>query len=101
MAEVTMSAVVHIDIDPGLCSNVISRCVDNEPDTNGRGETRGWREFYYDLRTEEDVLGHLAFNCLVNGTEDIRRLDGWADVPEDAVRMWVDRNTAEVEDVRG
>ncbi len=93
--RVEMRAEVVIDIDPGLCSNVISRCVDNEPDTNGRGEVKGWRDFYYDLQTEDEVYAHLAFNCLVNGIEDVRRLDGWADVPEDAVRMWVDRQTVE------
>ena len=86
---------VIIDIDPGLCANVISRAVDNEPEENGRGETKGWRDFFYPLYDEAEVLKHLAFNVVCNGVEDIRRLDGWADVPEDAVRMRIDRNSFE------
>jgi hypothetical protein len=48
------------------------------------------REQSYDLRTEEDVLSHLAYNCLVNGYTNARRLDGFADLPADAVTFEVE-----------
>jgi hypothetical protein len=41
-----------------------------------------WRAQFYDLRTPEDVAGHLAFNLLQGRL--MRHLDGFADQPEDA-----------------
>jgi hypothetical protein len=46
-----------------------------------------WRAQIFKLYGEEDVLNHLAANCLVNGLENARLLDGWADLPAEAVRM--------------
>ena len=87
--RVGCSIEVVIDIDEILCPNVVSRCVDNED---------GWRDtFYGDIDTPEKVYEHLAFNVMANGIEDIRRLDDWADVPDDAVRMRLDRNSFAVE----
>lgn len=54
-----------------------------------------WREQLYDLHTEQDVLKHLAYNCVANGCENATMLDGWADLPREAVRMRV----AEVDDL--
>lgn len=56
--------------------NVIDRCVNNED---------GWRDSLYNLQTPEEVIGHLAYNSVVNDVQDVRRLDGWADVAEGAV----------------
>ena len=50
-----------------------------------------WRAQLYNLRTEEDVLAHLAYNALANGCENATMLDGWADLPADAVSMKVER----------
>jgi hypothetical protein len=65
----------------------------NDPDVLDRvtgPEGDGWRAQLYDLHTEEDVLRHLAANCLFNGQENARLLDGWADLPAEAVRMEVE-----------
>ena len=48
-----------------------------------------WRAQLYDLHTEADVLGHLAYNCAVNGCVNASLLDGWADLPPGAVSMQV------------
>lgn len=64
----------------------------NDPDviervTGPKGDE--WRAQLYNLHTEEDVLAHLAYNALVNGCENAALLDGWADLPADAVSMEV------------
>ena len=73
--------------------DAIDRCVHNH-DTDGvpqpdddRG--RGWRNTFYDLRDESDVIEHFAFNALANGVNDASQLDGWADLPRGAVTMQV------------
>ena len=55
-----------------------------------------WRSHFYPLNDNADVIEHLAYNYVVNGVDDIRRLDGWADVAEDAVtfkRLSTDENS--------
>lgn len=59
----------------------------------------GWRDDLYNLRTRDEVLEHLAFNAVCNGAENALRLDGWADLPENAVQMDIDRNGVSLEDV--
>ena len=50
-----------------------------------------WRSrFYASIRTAEDVMEHFAFNAVHNATTDIRCLDGWADVDEDAALVEVE-----------
>jgi hypothetical protein len=71
VTSLTLDVEVQVN-DP----SVIARCVNNQDD---------WRDSFYDLRTAEEVIGHLVYNYVANGVEDIRRLDGWADVAEDAV----------------
>jgi hypothetical protein len=39
-----------------------------------------WRKVAYPLRSEDDVLAHLAYNAVANGVQDVSVLDGWADV---------------------
>ena len=74
-----LSSVQIIVNDP----SAISRCVNNED---------GWRDDYYkSLDTVEQVIKHFAFNCVANGVERVNRLDGWADLPDDAVTMNLDR----------
>lgn len=45
-----------------------------------------WRDqFYGDMFTTEDVVEHLVYNAIHNQVRDVSRLDGWADLDEDAV----------------
>jgi hypothetical protein len=44
-----------------------------------------WRSLFYNLVTDQQVAEHLAYNFVVNHCEDVRRLDGWADQPDDVV----------------
>lgn len=70
--------MVEIDInDPDVIERV----------TGPKGDE--WRAQLYNLHTEEDVLQHLAYNCAVNGQQNAASLDGWADLPVDAVQMQV------------
>ena len=61
--------------------NAVDRCLNDED---------GWRtQMYYDLAMPHEVFGHWAYNCVVNGVERVNRLDGWADLDDDAVTMSV------------
>lgn len=53
-----------------------------------RGE--GWRKQCYQLFTADEVLQHLAYNCIANGAERANQLEGWADLPDDAATMGVE-----------
>lgn len=60
----------------------------NDPDVIERVVGPGgdeWRSRFYGLHDVADVIDHLAYNYAHNGVDDVRRLDGWADVAEDAV----------------
>ena len=46
-----------------------------------------WRSHLYPLHDTDDVIEHLAYNRVANGVSDARRLDGWADLPDDALVM--------------
>jgi hypothetical protein len=86
---------VEIEIDDS--TTAITRCTENhndegEPMPDERG-SRGWRNMFYDLEEEEDVLRHLAFNAVANGVSYASRLDGWADLQPDDVTMQVDRRS--------
>jgi hypothetical protein len=45
------------------------------------------RAQHYDLRNLRTVLAHLAYNCVANGVTNAKLLDGWADLPKNAVSM--------------
>jgi hypothetical protein len=49
-----------------------------------------WRKQAYNLYTRDEVLQHLAYNCLANGVERVNHLDGWADLPDDAATMGIE-----------
>ena len=73
---VTMEVTVELKIgDPDVIERV----------TGPKGDE--WRAHLYNIHTEEEVLQHLAYNCVANGEEDAHRLDGWADLPPEAVSM--------------
>jgi hypothetical protein len=87
--DVTCQVVVRVRVNN---PNVIDRCVNDED---------GWRTrmFYSDLIDRDAVLGHLAFNCAVNGLEVVAGLDGWADLTKEDAAMEVNRGSFEVLDV--
>ena len=64
----------------------------NDPDVIERVTGPGgdeWRAQLYNLHTAGDVLNHLAYNCVANRCQNAALLDGWADLPADAVCMEV------------
>lgn len=48
-----------------------------------------WRSQMYALHTEAEVYQHWAYNALSNGVVSVNQLDGWADLPDDAVRFFI------------
>ncbi len=83
--------------------SVITRCVDNhddegnpQPDVKGGA---GWRNMFYAITTAEQVVEHLAYNCIANGTETASQLEGWADLSAGAASMFIDRGDIDVEGV--
>lgn len=96
-SRVAVDTVVVVDITD---ESVITRCTENHDELGvprpsgfvGENGERGWRDNFYDLRTREDVLQMLAFNCVANGVEHVNRLDGWADCSDEAATMHVDRS---------
>lgn len=84
--DVEMRVTVRVTIKDPL---VIRRPVEN---------IDRWREDLYNLTTRDQVLEHLAYNAVVNGQENGRILDGWADLDVDALTMEVMRD-AELENV--
>lgn len=59
--------------------------------TNPETGRRQWRMegIYPTLTTTDDVLAHLAYNALTNGVTNASLLDGWGDLREGDLRMWV------------
>lgn len=95
--DATVSVPVTVEIhDP----SVIDRCVKNHDD-EGRphpiGDGEGWRDHYYELRTAEQVIEHIAFNAINNGIDDISRLDGWADLDSSAATITVFARQGDIE----
>src|SRR4051812_3202968 len=70
----------------GVC--VVIDIHDREPIERVTGSDGDeWRAVLYDLRTEDDVLDHWAYNAVANGVVDVCELDGWADVPAGTVTL--------------
>src|SRR3954447_21953302 len=76
--RVEMRATVEIDVKDLA---VVERITGPDGDE--------WRSMFYDLRTRDDVLEMLASNAVRNGTDRANRLDGWADMADDAATMFV------------
>jgi hypothetical protein len=49
-----------------------------------------WQGTYYRMGSASEVLDHLAYNCIANGVERVNRLDGWADLADDAATMRIE-----------
>lgn len=56
-----------------------------------------WRKYGYSLHTVNDVLEHWTYNVICNGIADISRLDGWADLEDDAVTVNIEYADVEYE----
>ncbi len=69
---------VRIEIND---SDVVDRVVNN---------VDNWQGTYYRMTTEQEVVDHLAYNCIANGIELVNRLDGWADMDDGAARMRIE-----------
>lgn len=54
-----------------------------EGDPEHRPE-RAYRSVLYDISTLDDVLNMLLWNAARNGVRNANRLDGWADLDDDA-----------------
>lgn len=79
--QVQLLVTVDIEVhDP----DVIERVTGPEGDD--------WRAQLYPLHTREDVLNHLAANCVRNGADRATLLDGWADL-----RVWASMHVESVE----
>lgn len=68
--------------------NVIDRVLQNQDDEGVPQERKrggsGWRDHFYDLRSEEEVVEMIASAYALYRSE-INSLDGWADLPASAV----------------
>ena len=71
----------------------------NDYEAIARCFTEEWRGSFYDFYEEEDVLSHLAWNCLHNGYRDASQMDGWADLERGVVTMRNERTTWDGSDV--
>lgn len=69
---------VRVDVND---QDVIDRVVNNDDN---------WQGMYYRMTTADEVLDHLAYNCAANGVERVNRLDGWADMADDAATMRIE-----------
>lgn len=52
---------------------------------------------YEGVRTEEELLKHLAYNAIFNNVYDASRLDGWGDLERDQITMHVNPESIEDE----
>ena len=53
----------------------------------------------YNLETAHELIAHLAYNAVANQRDNAKQLDGWADLPENAVQMRAEHDVDE-HDVR-
>lgn len=76
LAERSYDVFVRIEVNDER--GVIGRYVD------------GAEEHPYGLATADAIYDHLAYNAIANGVERVNRLDGWADLADDAATMVVE-----------
>lgn len=61
-----------------------------DPDVIARGADPEWADAMYGVMNRDRILTHLAYNCIMNEVSHVNRLDGWADLSDDAAVMTVD-----------
>lgn len=69
MKEYKSTATIIVKIHPDVIAQV-----DDE-----------WREMFYDLNTESDIVDHIAYN-LLRGNR-LSQLDGFANLPDDYAEL--------------
>jgi hypothetical protein len=77
------TARFEVDVEFAVPEEAITRVLENH-DENGisvppSSRGCGWRDTFYDLSTEEAVVGMLGMNLGVKGLP-LKSLDGWADI---------------------
>lgn len=85
----TYRATLAVDVEFTVPDEAIIRAVENHdglgvPQPDFEGGT-GWRNVFYDLRTERDVVAMLAGNLGLKGAS-LSDLDGWADIRDTTSR---------------
>lgn len=60
-----------------------------DEDAIARCFTDEWRRAIYAFDDEAEILSHWASNAIRNGTTDVSKLDGWADLAPGTVTMEV------------
>lgn len=68
------NVVFEVDCTVEIDSKVIDR-VDDE-----------WRKHLYDLKSERDIVEHIAYNLVINRYR-LSELDGWADMDDSMARI--------------
>lgn len=81
-----VETLIELDVD----DEVVLRCTENwdendQPQPVRQGH-KGWRDQQYDLATPAEVFEHLAYNVVANNMT-LSRLDGWADLTDDKMRV--------------
>lgn len=74
-----VEASVTITIQDSAPDDWLSRCFTEE-----------WRESFYRLYDEGDVIDHFSYNAVANGIWSAHELDGWADVKPGSISFAVD-----------
>lgn len=77
--RITLTVYATVDIEP--------KVIDAVDD--------GWRDSFYDLRTPEEVAGHIGRNLILGSR--LSMLDGFADQDDDAAHLEVSDEDIEVE----
>ena len=79
-----MKRIFDVDVE---CEEVFMGCITLEVDQRVIEQvTDGWRRDFYDLRTPEDIVEHIAYNMVVNDL-NISQLDGFADLDDSMVQI--------------
>lgn len=78
--------IVHFEIDTSI---------ELDDEVIATADARGAE---YHLMTAEQIVEHIAYNYLVNHVE-LKQLDGWADLPNSAVKFEIDDCEIEVDEL--
>lgn len=81
--NVDATLIIHND-------DIIKRVLDNHddegiPQPDIKGGT-GWKNVFYRLESEEEVIDMLVYNLIYNGSR-LSQLDGWGDCDDDDIEL--------------
>lgn len=79
---------VEIEVRVADDSDAITRVTENHSSPSISNPDARWKDQYYDLDGEEEVVGHIA-GIVLNSTygDDLSRFDGWADLEKGECEM--------------